>query len=221
MATSKQLAAQRQKLKRAAKTIRKRLEAADLSVRDVAIRNKLEREAERLERYVAESKVGRKGTAEERSARINKAYNKLKQQEQSATIAKKQLTKKGLEIQRSKIERQERIMSLEMSMRAKQGRGSILDQVFWAKTHKIWRGAGSPEERYAMITEYFGTDSISEARDMIVQASKQVQYEIELLEARNWKKLKEIGFTDGEIAEAKHYDSMGKLYRYILNRYFS
>lgn len=216
MATSRTLQNLRNRFRRTAEKLRKTAER--LGGRDSGIANSMKREAAGLERLAEQSLVGRRGTKKERAEKIKRAQEALEINKSRLTTARQQTTKKGVKEQQARRERQETIFTKQMQIRQNTGAGAY-NNLFWSETRQYWAGAETPEDRYAMIVEATGASNISEARDIIMSKYTENQQEINVLMSRDWKTLKQMGWTDDEINEAKRYDAKGQLYKYIENRY--
>lgn len=220
MASSTMLSNLRKSFINAAKNIEKKIEKSQLLTnRDAAYVKSLRAEADRFRNLAKESYVGRSGTKEERKQRINTQYNKLMNNYESVKSARSGVTQKGIKSAINKRERQEKIFTLQMRSRAKTD--PVDNSIFWQQTQQFWRGSKTPEERLSRITAGLGASNIFEARSKILEMYYENKKEIDLLKNRDWRGLKQQGWSDDLINEAKRYDARGELYEFIIEHFYN
>lgn len=205
------LSATREKFKRAARSLRK---AASKITGNAGYRNELINEADFLERQVSKSYVARnqsRAAQKEESAKKLAALNRsIKRQQQ----ARGKTTKAGLEKAAARKERQERIFTKKFAA----GDQKMLFNAFMQDTYQAWAGAENSSQRFDMIVDSFNATSINEAYKKWQASFNEYADLIALINARDYKKIKELGWSDDLINELKKYDAKGQLYKAIEER---
>lgn len=178
---------------------------------------KLEQHIEQIDNYLYNTYIGRSGTAKEREKRAKAAKYKTrgadKKIEQLNKLANKRTEKKYYE----RRIRQDISFTKFLKGRTANPKTSTIDKLFWSYTKQYWIGEATDSGRYAAIIRATkGARSIKQAYNMILrEILRDNEFIIQKLWERDWATIKQLGYSDDFINEAKEYDARGELYKFI------
>lgn len=216
--TSKQMAAERQKLRNAANSAIKK--AKKMKDPEQAGQQKA------LLAYAAAAKsIAKQSVLHSKTAymgaqtQVRELYDKLQNINRGGSIIRSHYTKKALA---DEANRQSRLNDVfKVTMNAVSGAsdpGRAQSKIFWAATQKYWRGIKDPNARLEAIVAGTGATDIFDAQEIIMNKYG-IHDDASLIREGKWDQLKIHGWTDDEINQLRRIDNGNDFYEVMMDHY--
>lgn len=216
--TSKQMAAERQKLRTAANTARRA--ATKISDPNLAgLKASLESYAAAAEEIAKNSVVRSKAAYKQPQVRVRSLYEKLQEANKGGKTIRSQTTKKALKDEANRVQRTNEIFKATMNTQAGASNASRdVTKIFWVATQKYWRGVKNPDDRINAIIAGTGSRDIFEARQTVMEQYS-IGNDLDLILKGDWDTLKRNGWSDDELNSLIDIAANGDFYSYLMERY--